>query len=120
MDVGPGDRVIALYDVDASRIRVPEMAAQIGAACIRAGAVYTVSAIDAERDEAGRPIGGEFGFVLVESETHWFWVDGRPGAWHPELFRLLRKAPDISEWLETSTDYEEPRRVPATPETVTA
>lgn len=46
-------------------------------------------------------------------------ADWYPCAFDARRFRkVIRRS--ISEWLETSTTYEEPRRVPATPETVTA
>ncbi|MDP1873677.1 hypothetical protein [Phenylobacterium sp.] len=110
MDIGPGDRVQAIRDVDA---RSPDSFAKVGdvePARIVAGRIYTVLEVrDRDHFNTGISIPA-CGLILVEPETHWTAWNGDLGGW---LIEHFRKLPDISEWLETSTSYEEPRRVPA-------
>lgn len=113
MDIGPGDRVRALYDVSAADGINEDHAMCVGSARIVAGCIYTVDAIiDGSVRGAAHLLAPEdyIGITLTAPETRWVADDGGPGAW---ALRLFRKLPDISEWLETSTSYEEPRRVPA-------
>lgn len=103
MDVGPGDRVRC---VDIS----PSQGSLLGAESYLAlGAVYSVEWVGIDPD-FGIPI------VRLVGVDHERWCeDTRADGWThygAGLYRF-RKLPDISEWLETSTSYEEPRRVPA-------
>lgn len=84
-------------------------------------------------------IGGpEFGAVYVVRRIAWVPAEALPepelnpeglpfvgfADWPGQLFCAVRfrkvQRRSISTWLETSTEFEEPKRVPATPETVTA
>lgn len=95
MDIGPGDRVRCVDD---------SPCALTGNAVLQLGRIYTIEKVEWIPLNLGRGPGAGVQLTAPETQVYplRFWDISR-----------FRKLPDISEWLETSTDYEEPRRVPA-------
>lgn len=103
MDVGPGTLVRCIHRRDRERKHtLPD----VGPAPVPGG-IYTVKCVWPASDYPDDS--GIDGVELCEFQ-HIVFLTGEPPAWDHDIFAPL---PDISEWLETSTSYEEPRRVPA-------
>ena len=109
MDIGPGDRV-RVVDASSREGWPPPL-------FLAEGQVWTVAQVRV--DWEGRPVLRLAGYDHAAEErvghdylrSHGMYFPGELHAgWSLDRFRKL---PDISEWLETSTGYEEPRRVPA-------
>lgn len=110
MDVGPGDLVVC---VDASA-RNPWQT--LAPAFLARGATYRVTACLVD-PKSGVPLlrlaqidhDALARMAALEGSRHLGFAAYR-----------FRKLPDIKEWLETSTDFEEPKRTPADAESVQA
>ena len=98
MDVGPGDRVICV------NAGVENGWSDITRSLVQ-GEIYTV-------EWAGRDRDGDFVLRLVEIDHEAISARLIHVGFLASRFRKVQRR-SISEWLETSTGYEEPRRVPA-------
>ena len=102
MDIGPGDRVRCISRKDLGRPgNMPESFGPV------VGGIYTVAWV--RSGSTYYMPNGIDGVYLCEFSQPDPMYDERL-SWDIDIFVPL---PDISEWLETSTTYEEPRRVPA-------
>jgi hypothetical protein len=98
MDIGPGDLVRC--------VRGGQSRWGTGAYLVE-GRVYRVRRIGVGALVDGRRV------PLIFVDAPEASIASRAGRDHGWGFSRFRKLPDISEWLETSTTYEEPKRVPA-------
>ena len=102
MDIGPGDRVRCVDNGDCGN------GSALAAVFLIVGQIYNVEACDIAADDS--PV-----IRLTQVDHHLVAKIAREKGRLHNGFSVsrFRKLPDISEWLETSTEYEEPRRVPA-------
>lgn len=101
-DFKPGDEVVC---VDAAPANCPGFRNDKAQVNIVVGLIYTVESVFISNTRLG--------ITLTAPETKWTMRQGGDGGYNAARFRKVQRR-DISQWLETETDYEEPKRKKAT------
>ncbi|MFN4296770.1 MAG: hypothetical protein ACK4FB_07990 [Brevundimonas sp.] len=99
-DFKPGDEVVVVA------------VGEVSGCFISVGQVHVVREVSLVHDEFGNPIafddGEKCGVKLVGIYAQRPGSVHRDGHFHPSYFRKVQRR-DLSAWLETATDYEEPK-----------
>ncbi len=101
-DFKPGDEVVCVDAVGSKFTRLGY------APPLVEGQTYEISDIFEVRTALSGKLSGQIGVALAGLE---WGVNGVRGAWTPSRFRKVQRR-DLSTWLETATDFEEPTRAP--------
>lgn len=98
----PGDEVVCVDDAP----RIPERS---WSGTIKKGTVYTVAGLTTPPPY--HPDHGQVGLV-IDGAPNTCAVYGVELGYPPDRFRKVQRR-DLTEWLSTATDFEEPKRAPA-------